>query len=102
MSTLSRFRSLAAALALLLFLSANATAWSDRPMDRPEGPPEPNPQEVGDPDQPPNLVLPVVLWKRVFLIRLPGAFARFGLRVSAPSSTGHGLSRRLQRGGHAR
>jgi hypothetical protein len=50
MSALSRLRSPAAALALLLFLSANAAAWTDKPMDNPEGPPIPKPQEVGEPD----------------------------------------------------
>ena len=50
MSALSRIRTLAAALALLLFMSANAIAWTNKPMDTPGGPPVPNPQEVGDPD----------------------------------------------------
>lgn len=61
MSALSRIRTLAAALALLLFMSANAIAWTDKPMDTPGGPPVPNPQEVGDPDTGHNLT-----WKRYF------------------------------------
>jgi hypothetical protein len=75
MSALSRLRPFAAALALLLFLSTNAAAWTDKPMDTPGGPPVPNPQEVGDPDQPGgNIVVFVYRW--VFVARLPHGFLR--------------------------
>ena len=51
MRALTRMRTLAAALALLLFLTSTALAnVPSRPIDRPEGPPEPNPTEVGEPD----------------------------------------------------
>lgn len=51
MRALTRIRKLAAAVMLLLFVTTNAMAGlPSRPIDRPEGPPEPNPQEVGEPD----------------------------------------------------
>jgi hypothetical protein len=51
MRALARFRTLAAALMLLLCLAAAAAAVkSPRPIEQPGGPPDPNPQEVGDPD----------------------------------------------------
>ena len=51
MRALTRMRRLAAALALLLFIATTAVAGvPGRPIDRPEGPPETNPTEVGDPD----------------------------------------------------
>jgi len=50
MSPFTRMRTLAAALALLLFLAATpVVALPGRPQERPEGP-GPNPQEVGEPD----------------------------------------------------
>lgn len=50
MRTLARMRSLVAALALLCFLAANVAAGiPGRPIERPEGPPEPT-TEVGDPE----------------------------------------------------
>ena len=51
MRALTRIRTLAAALMLLLFIATTALAGvPGRPKDRPEGPGEPNPAEIGDPD----------------------------------------------------
>ena len=50
MRALARIRTLAAICALLSFLTANVLAGvPGRPIDRPEGPPDPT-TEVGDPD----------------------------------------------------
>ena len=51
MSALNRLKRLAAVLTLLLFVTTTALAGPPgKPVDRPEGPPEPNPTEVGEPD----------------------------------------------------
>ena len=51
MRALTRIRTLAAALTLLLFIATTALAGvPGRPKERPEGPGEPNPAEVGEPD----------------------------------------------------
>ena len=51
MRALTRIRTLAAALMLLLFIATTALAGvPGRPKDRPEGPGEPSPAEIGDPD----------------------------------------------------
>ena len=51
MRALTRIRTLAAALMLLLFIATTALAGvPGRPKERPEGPGEPNPAEVGEPD----------------------------------------------------
>ena len=51
MRALTRIRTLAAALTLLLFIATTALAGvPGRPKERPEGPGEPNPAEIGDPD----------------------------------------------------
>jgi len=68
MRALTRMRTLAAACALLLFVSGTAVAGpGNRFIDR-SGLPEPPPM-VGDPDQPPNM--PVLVAGRVYLIQLP-------------------------------
>ncbi len=57
MRTLNWMRTLAAAGALLLLVTATpANALLDKPIDSPQGPPAPNPTEVGDPDLGHNLV----------------------------------------------
>ena len=51
MRALTRIKTLAAVLTLLLFVTTTALAsHPGKPIDRPEGPPEPNPTEVGEPD----------------------------------------------------
>jgi hypothetical protein len=69
MRALARIRTLAAMCALLSFLTASVLAGvPGRPIDRPEGPPEPT-TEVGDPDQPPSIV--VVLGTKFLILRIP-------------------------------
>jgi hypothetical protein len=102
MRALTRTRRLAAALALLLFISANALAGvPGRPIERPEGPPEPNPQEVGDPDTPPSLVS-VVIGRYVFVLRLPSWIRSFANGASLPRHGFSGNRQGLGRGHHAR
>ena len=56
MSALNRLKTLAAVLTLLLFITTTALAGPPgKPVERPEGPPEPNPTEVGEPDGGHNL-----------------------------------------------
>jgi len=51
MSALNRLKTLAAVLTLLLFVTTTALAGvPGKPIDRSEGPPGPNPTEVGEPD----------------------------------------------------
>jgi len=51
MRPITRMRTLAALCALLMLLSSvPATAWVERPIDDPQGPPVVKPTEVGDPD----------------------------------------------------
>ena len=51
MRALTRIKTLAAASMLLLFIATNVLAnVPSRPVDRPEGPPEHVPTEVGEPD----------------------------------------------------
>lgn len=50
MRALNWMRTLAAACALLSLLAATAIGFTDRPIDSPQGPPVPNPTEIGEPD----------------------------------------------------
>ncbi len=89
MRALDRIRSLAAVMTLLLFLATSALANVPRkPIDRPEGPPEPNPTEVGDPDMGGNLTRDHA-W---FLVLVSNAsnpfFRRFILPLRLRMSTG--------------
>ena|SRR5690349_25102916 len=85
MSARARTRTLAALCALLMLLgTVPVSAFVEKPIDRPEGPPTPKPTEVGDPDQPSgNIVLIVHRW--VFVIRVPfGGIGRESAVRSAP------------------
>jgi hypothetical protein len=74
MKAIARIRTLAAICALLSFLTAGVLAGvPGRPIDRPEGPPDPT-TEVGDPDQPSGMI--VVIGYRTMIIRLPRGFVR--------------------------
>lgn len=90
MSALTRMRRLAAALTLLLFVTTTSLAGiPGRPIDRPEGPPEPNPTEIGDPDAG-HGGLPMYIQQLILAAQLssPGlrslatAFLKFGRRTS--------------------
>jgi ABC-type sugar transport system substrate-binding protein len=64
MRALTRMRTLAAACALLLFVSGMAAAWApERPIDRTDSPP-PSPTEVGDPDTGQGLVY----WRQLLIV----------------------------------
>jgi len=63
MRPITRMRTLAALCALLMLLSSvPATAWVERPIDDPQGPPVVKPTEVGDPDTPYGGLPPVMRW----------------------------------------
>jgi hypothetical protein len=62
-------RLLAAACALLLTFASTARATTSKPIDRPDGPPEPTPVQVGDPDDGHEII--VILYSHVFVVRLP-------------------------------
>jgi hypothetical protein len=70
MRALTRMRLLAAACALLLTFASTARATTSRPIDRPDGPPEPTPVQVGDPDNGHDLIV-ILFGGRVFMLRLP-------------------------------
>ena len=58
MRALRGTRLLAALCALMLMFASIARAGAPgRPVDRPEGPPEPQPLQIGDPDEPHGLIL---------------------------------------------
>ena len=66
MRALTRKRLLAAVCMLLLMFASIAHAGAPgRPIDRPEGPPDPRPVEVGDPDSGNNGL--VANWRQLFL-----------------------------------
>ena len=72
MRTLIRSTTLALLCALALGLATVARAGiPDRPIDRPGGPPDPDPVMVGDPDQPPSIVTTLVIGRWVVLVHLP-------------------------------
>lgn len=72
MRSLVRTRTLTALCALLLVFASIAHAGvPGRPIDRPGGPPDPDPTMVGDPDQPPSIVTTVVIGRWVVLLNLP-------------------------------
>lgn len=88
MRTLTRMRLLAAVCALLMTFTSIARAdLGGRYIDRPGGPPDPQPVEVGDPDQPGNtIIITVVLSGRVFLFRVP--LRSVGIRRSSVTRLG--------------
>ena len=80
MRALTRMRTLAAACALLLFVSGMAAAGRPGlPIDKTGQPENPQPPMVGDPDQPPNL--PLLIGGHVFLVRVPAGMARPVIRL---------------------
>ena len=86
MRALTRMRLLAAMCALLMtFGSISRAGVSGRPVDRPEGPPEPVPVQVGDPDEPHFGGMLILGGHSVaWVIRLPGGGQKFPARfVSA-------------------
>ena len=89
MRALTRKRLLAAVCMLLLMFASIAHAGAPgRPIDRPEGPPDPRPVEVGDPDQPPSII--VIVWNGWLTIRIPASwvsqFAKGPVGTSRPHS----------------
>lgn len=78
MRSLVRTRTLTALCALLLVFASIAHAGvPGRPIDRPGGPPDPDPTMVGDPDEPGNLrTLTLGIFGHVYLIHLPAGVAR--------------------------
>ena len=94
MRALTRMRTLAAACALLLFVSGMAAAWApERPIDRTDSPPPPM---VGDPDEPGGSRLTtIVIFGSVFIVRLPAVLnlpwrsMRVAARVGLPQRTQH-------------
>jgi len=100
MRALTRMRTLAAACALLLFVSGTAAAWAPtRPIDRTDSPPPPM---VGDPDDPQGLTLG---------FQMPWGYVQFRLGVehlrllglAPPIRSGKSTSaiQRVRRGPHA-
>jgi hypothetical protein len=76
MRALIRARTLLAICALFVLMATpSAASKVGKPIDGPEGPPMPDPINVGDPDQPPDLVT-FVFGGRVFLFHLPRGVAR--------------------------
>lgn len=64
-------------LLLALLVSPSTTAWAtipDKPIDRPEGPPDVVPTEIGEPDNGHDLVL-FVLGGQVLMLRMPSRLA---------------------------
>ena len=98
MRALTRMRSPAAALALLLFLASSALAGvPNKPIDRSEGPP-PNPAEIGDPDTGGNL--PMYLRLLVFAVmnEHPSLRGAATAVLRRPSQPGVALRQSLRRG----
>ena len=73
MRALTRTRLLAAMCTLLLTFGSVARAdLSGRQVDRPGGPPDPIPTQVGDPDQPGgSITITFTLYGRVYLVCFP-------------------------------
>ena len=77
MRVLTRMRPLVAIAALLLLTLAPIAQANvpGRPIDRPEGPPEP--VQIGDPEQPTGgLPTPVLIGGQTFWFRLPASIVR--------------------------
>ena len=81
-----------------LLLGAAPSAWAtipDKPIDRPEGPPDVVPTEIGEPDNGHELVL-FVLGGQVFVLHMPARLAHllpvFVVRV--PLGSTHHPNRR--------
>lgn len=69
MRALTRMRTLAAACALLLFVSGMAAAF-DKQIDRSGGPSPPPTTQAGEPDTGHELVT-ILFFRQVFLVRIP-------------------------------
>ena len=66
MRAITRMRTLAALCALLMMLAATpVTAWVEKPIDTPQGPPVVSPTEVGDPDA--GNQLPRISYREILL-----------------------------------
>lgn len=90
--------------ALMLGIATIANAnIPGRPIDRPEGPPDPDPTMVGDPDEPGlRNTIPVIFLGRIYLVHLPSGVAR-QLRLQAPDARTSGGVRSIRAWGrHAR
>ena len=71
MRSLIRTRTLAALCALLLMFASLASAnIPSRPIDRPEGPPDPDPSAIGEPDLG-HEIITVVYQGKVLVLRVP-------------------------------
>ena len=102
MRALIRMRTLAAACALLLFVSGTAMAgWASKPMDRP-GTPDPPPM-VGDPDDPQGLPMAVFAPWGYMTLRVPISVLPY-LRLPArtPPTRTVAIRKPSSRGAHAR
>ena len=93
--------------ALMLGIATIANAnIPGRPIDRPEGPPDPDPTMVGDPDDGQGSVIIVLTPWRAYSVRL--GWIRFSrVQGGVPESQGrfssrHSASLSKTRGGHAR
>ena len=103
MRALNRMRLLAAVCALLLltFGPLARAGVPGRPIDQPQGPPTPNPTEVGDPDQPPgSIAIPVNGW---LTFKVPVSWVvrlSRGFELRSGSGPGKGLigTRKVTRG----
>lgn len=79
MRVLTRMRPLVAIAALLLLTLAPIAQANipGRPIDRPEGPPDPVPVQIGDPEQPTGgLPTPILIGGQTFWFRLPASIVR--------------------------
>ena len=79
MRVLTRMRPLVAIAALLLLTLAPIAQANvpGRPIDRPEGPPDVVPTQIGDPEQPTGgLPTPVLIGGQTFWFRLPASIVR--------------------------
>ena len=89
MRSLVRTRTLTALCVLLLAVASIAHAGvPGRPIDRPGGPPDPDPTMVGDPDQPPSIVTTIVIGRWIVLFHLP-EFVRMPGRAAPRLNSSH-------------
>lgn len=107
MKALTWMRKLAATTALLALTLALVAPIAEanvprRPIDRPEGPPEPNPTEVGDPDDGAGLLVAVwTPWGNQVVILRQGVI-RYVIALFGVETWESTRGARAQRGSHAR
>ena len=102
MRALTRMRTLAAACALLLFVSGMAAAGRPGlPIDKTGQPENPSPPMVGDPDDPMGLPLAITTPWGVFWFRLNATALKY-LGLPAPRLGAEIGTKRPTRGRHAR